>query len=285
MTLDLIGSGEGSREFDFSVDDFNALRALVHQVTGISLAESKRNLVYGRLSRRLRALGLTSFVAYRQLLESDPEGEEMVEFVNAITTNLTSFFRESHHFEYLRDTSLAPLTRAPPGHRFRIWSAGCSTGQEPYSIAMTVCDVLGENPRLDLKILATDLDSDVLNRARQGVYADDHLKGITPAQLSKFFATTPEGNEVKHSVARLITFKQLNLMHELPMRGPLDVIFCRNVVIYFDKDTQRRLFQRYARLQRPGGLLFIGHSESMFKVSDHYSLIGRTIYQRNEVKA
>jgi chemotaxis protein methyltransferase CheR len=274
---------DAPQEFAFSVDDFNALRALVHQVTGISLTENKRNLVYGRLSRRLRALQLSSFAEYRHLLESDPEGAEMVEFVNAITTNLTSFFRENHHFEYLREKCLAPLTNTKPGHRFRIWSAGCSTGEEPYSIAMSVYEVLGETPRIDLKILATDLDSDVLNRARNGVYRD--VKGISPTLLAKYFDTKEDQHVVKPVLSRLITFRQLNLMHELPMRGPLDVIFCRNVVIYFDKDTQRRLFQRYARLQRPGDLLFIGHSESMFKVSDHYSLIGRTIYQRNEVKA
>jgi chemotaxis protein methyltransferase CheR len=276
---------EEPREFAFSVEDFNALRALVHKVTGISLAENKRNLVYGRLSRRLRALRLGSFIEYRRLLESGPEGgAEMVEFVNAITTNLTSFFRENHHFEYLREKWLAPMTHAKPGQRFRIWSAGCSTGEEPYSIAMTVCEMLGESPRVDLRILATDLDSEVLRRAMSGVYSADHVKGISPPLLARYFATSEGKKVVRPALSRLITFKQLNLMHDLPMRGPLDVIFCRNVVIYFNKDTQRRLFQRYARLQRPGDLLFIGHSESMFKVSEAYSLIGRTIYQRNEVE-
>jgi chemotaxis protein methyltransferase CheR len=288
--------GDGTpREFALSDQDFNALRALVHQVTGISLAETKRNLVYGRLSRRLRALKLESFAQYRQLLESDPDGQEMIEFVNAITTNLTSFFRESHHFDYLRQHKLAPLANgAAP--RLRIWSAGCSTGEEPYSIAMTVCEALGDTPRLDLKILATDLDSDVLARARSGVYLADNLKGMSPVRVSRFFEPKKSDDDgggrtgaaryvVKPAVSRLITFKQLNLMHELPMHGPLDVIFCRNVVIYFDKDTQRRLFQRYARLQRPGDLLFIGHSESMFKVSEAYTLIGKTIYKRNEAGA
>ena len=284
VTKPVFAADDGPREFAFSVDDFNALRALVHRVTGISLAENKRNLVYGRLSRRLRALRLGSFAEYRQLLESNPDGDEMVEFVNAITTNLTSFFREDHHFEYLREKSLGPLTSAKPGHRFRIWSAGCSTGEEPYSIAMTVCATLGDSMRVDLKILATDLDSDVLSRAKSGVYSADHVKGISPTQLARYFDTNQGKHVVKPSVSRLITFKQLNLMHELPMRGPLDIIFCRNVIIYFDKDTQRSLFRRYARLQRPGDLLFIGHSESMFKVSDAYSLIGRTIYQRNGVE-
>jgi chemotaxis protein methyltransferase CheR len=287
------GAGGGPREFAFNAEDFNALRALVHQVTGISLAETKRNLVYGRLSRRLRALGLESFAEYRQLLVAEPDGLEMVEFCNAITTNLTSFFRESHHFEYLRQHRLTPLVNARPGHRFRIWSAGCSTGEEPYSIAMTACEALGRGAdhalRADLKILATDLDSNVLARARSGVYTADHIKGIDGTLLGKCFDARQEEGQpryvVKPAVSRLITFKQLNLMHDLPMRGPLDVIFCRNVVIYFDKDTQRRLFQRFARLQRPGDLLFIGHSESMFKVSEAYTLIGRTIYQRNEAGA
>jgi chemotaxis protein methyltransferase CheR len=281
-----LAADQATREFAFSDEDFTALRALVHRVTGISLSETKRNLVYGRLSRRLRALRLESFVQYRQLLESDPDGLEMVEFCNAITTNLTSFFRESHHFEYLRQNILAPLAQGRSGQRVRIWSAGCSTGEEPYSIAMTVCEALGDTPRIDVKILATDLDSNVLARAKSGKYSADQVKGIKSDRLSRFFdATDSSGTPsytVKPALSRLITFKQLNLMHELPMRGPLDVIFCRNVVIYFDKDTQRSLFQRFARLQRTVDHLFIGHSESMFKVSDAYTLIGKTIYKRND---
>jgi chemotaxis protein methyltransferase CheR len=286
MQTPLSAGEQGSREFAFSDEDFIALRALVHRITGISLSETKRNLVYGRLSRRLRALRLESFAQYRRLLESEPDGAEMVEFCNAITTNLTSFFRESHHFAYLRQQILAPLANARPGQRVRIWSAGCSTGEEPYSIAMTVCEALGENPRVDIKILATDLDSNVLARARSGTYSADHVKGIQNNQLTRFFDRVQDDGfasyVVKPVVSRLITFKQLNLMHELPMRGPLDVIFCRNVVIYFDKETQRQLFRRFARLQRTEDLLFIGHSESMFKVSDAYTLIGKTIYKRND---
>jgi len=283
------GGEEIGREFELSDADFDALRALVHQVTGISLAVNKRNLVYSRLSRRLRALKLHSFTQYRKLLEAGGNDQEMVEFVNAITTNLTSFFRESHHFDYLKQHVLLPFANGRPGQRLRVWSAGCSTGEEPYSIAMTICEALGDSPRGDLKILATDLDSDVLARARRGSYSTDNVKGMDPSRRARFFDEESESDPpryvVKPSLSRLITFKQLNLMHELPMRGPLDVIFCRNVVIYFDKDTQRKLFQRYARLQRPGDLLFIGHSESMFKVSDAYTLIGRTVYKRNEASA
>jgi chemotaxis protein methyltransferase CheR len=274
------------REFAFNTEDFNALRTLVHQTTGISLAESKRTLVYSRLARRLRALKLDSFAQYRQLLQSAPEGAEMVEFCNAITTNLTSFFRESHHFDYLRQHLLAPLASAPPRQRLRIWSAGCSTGEEPYSIAMTVYEALGEPVRADVRILATDLDSDVLAHAREGRYSQENVKDTATARVNRFFASDTGDDKypyaIKPAVAQLITFKQLNLMHDLPMRGPLDAIFCRNVVIYFDKPTQRALFQRFARLQRPGDLLFIGHSESLYKVSEDYTLIGRTIYKRNE---
>ena len=274
------------REFAFSDEDFNSLRTLVRKHTGISLSDSKRELVYGRLSRRLRALGLRSFRDYRNVLTADPVGQEMVEFCNAITTNLTSFFRESHHFDYLRDQVLAPLGSRPPGQRLRIWSAGCSTGEEPYSIAMTVRESLPQAARHDIKILATDLDSDVLSRGRKGVYAEDRVKGMSQARITTFFREQRAGGTsslaVTPDIRELITFNQLNLMHELPMRGPFDVIFCRNVVIYFDKDTQRDLFRRFAQLQRPGDVLFLGHSESMFKVSDAYTLVGRTIYRRNE---
>ena len=278
-------SDERSREFQFRDEDFNALRTLVRQLTGISLSEAKRELVYGRLSRRLRALRLQSFSAYRDLLANDPEGPEMVEFVNAITTNLTSFFREAHHFEHLREQVLLPMLKRGAVQRLRIWSAGCSTGEEPYSIAMTVREVMPEGARHDIKILATDLDSDVLSRARNGVYAEDRVRGLPAERRSRFFREYRDGNVLEYRVTpdlqELITFNQLNLMNPLPMKGPLDVIFCRNVVIYFDKDTQRDLFRRYAQLQRSGDMLFLGHSESMFKVSDDYTLVGRTIYRRN----
>lgn len=275
-------SANRSREFQFRDEDFNALRTLVRRLTGISLSEAKRELVYGRLARRLRALGLSSFSDYRDLLASNPEGPEMVEFVNAITTNLTSFFRESHHFDYLRDQVLLPMLKRGSGQRLRIWSAGCSTGEEPYSIAMTVREAVPEGSRHDIKILATDLDSDVLSRARNGVYAQDRVKGLSTERISRFCRENGPGKyKVAGDLGELITFNQLNLMNPLPMKGPLDVIFCRNVVIYFDKDTQRELFKRYAQLQRPGDILFLGHSESMFKVSDDYTLVGRTVYRRN----
>jgi chemotaxis protein methyltransferase CheR len=272
------------REFIFGDHDFQELRNLVKRVSGISLSDSKRELVYGRVSRRLRALGLDSFAAYRdRLAAGDPN--ELVEFCNALTTNLTSFFREPHHFDYLRDRLLLPrLADASSPRRIRIWSAACSTGEEPYSIAMTVCESIPDWRRWDIRILATDIDSQVLGHARAGVYTADRVRGIDPRRLHSYFKERRQGGEPGYQVApelaSLITFKHLNLMQPLPMSGPLDVIICRNVVIYFDKETQRDLFARMSQLQRPGDLLFIGHSESLFKVCDDYTLVGKTTYRR-----
>jgi chemotaxis protein methyltransferase CheR len=271
------------REFAFGEEDFQALRALVKSLTGIHLSEQKRELVYGRLTRRLRALQLRTFAEYRERLKND--GQEVAELCNAITTNLTSFFREPHHFNYLSEQVLAPLAAAVRGgRRLRIWSAGCSTGEEPYSIAMTLLESLPDAGSWDVRILATDLDSEVLQRARRGVYPAERTANVSPERLQRFFTERQEAGgpcrQIAPEVAALVTFKQLNLIHALPMKGPLDAIFCRNVVIYFDKDTQRELFARVARLQRPGDLLFLGHSESLFKVCDTYALIGKTIHRR-----
>jgi chemotaxis protein methyltransferase CheR len=273
------------REFVFSNEDFEALRRLVKELTGINLTDQKRELVYGRLARRLRALHLRTFAEYRDLLASDG-GKEISEFCNAITTNLTSFFRESHHFDYLREHVLQARAASRAGsRRLRIWSAGCSTGEEPYSLAMTVLETLPDLRTWDIKILATDLDSDVLAKAQRGTYATDRVRPLGPQRLSRFFVERRGKDgpvyEVAPELTSLITFRQLNLIHSLPMKGPLDVIFCRNVVIYFDKDTQRELFARVSHLQRAGDLLFLGHSESLFKVSESYTPIGKTIYRRS----
>jgi chemotaxis protein methyltransferase CheR len=271
------------REFEFGNEDFEALRKLVKQITGINLSDQKRELVYGRLARRLRALQLQSFAQYRDVLAQDG-GREIVQFCNAITTNLTAFFREPHHFDYLREQVLAPMANSAVTRRLRIWSAGCSSGEEPYSLAMTILEALPDVRRWDVRILATDLDSDVLERGRRGVYAEERLKNLAAQRRSRFFLERRARDGLYYEAApelkSLITFKQLNLMHPLPMRGPLDAVFCRNVVIYFDKDTQRELFARVAQLQSPGNLLFLGHSESLFKVSEQYALIGKTVYRR-----
>jgi chemotaxis protein methyltransferase CheR len=172
------------------------------------------------------------------------------------------------------------------GKRLRIWSAGCSSGEEPYSTVMTIQESVPDWQQHDVRVLATDLDSEVLARARRGVYAEDRVRALPQKRLATFFREQKEAEPKRYRIipelAELITFKQLNLMHELPMRGPIDVIFCRNVVIYFDKDTRRELFRRFALLQRPGDVLFLGHSESMFNICDAYTLVGRTIYRRNE---
>ncbi len=276
-------TGNRLREFAFHDEDFHELRALVKSLTGINLGEQKRELVYSRLARRLRALQLRSFAEYRELLGRD--ARELTELCNAITTNLTAFFREPHHFQYLRDQWLIPLAAARSGtRRLRIWSAACSSGEEAYSIAMTVAETLTDPAHWDVRILATDLDSEMLARARLGIYAPERLHGVSPPRLQRFFIEHREGGVVSQriapEVAALVAFKQLNLVRALPMKGPLDAVFCRNVVIYFDKDTQRDLFARIARLQRPGDLLFLGHSESLFRVSESYALIGKSIYRR-----
>jgi chemotaxis protein methyltransferase CheR len=270
------------REFDFSDDDFRALTKLAYEHAGISLSDSKRNLVYSRLSRRLRMLKMGTFREYRDYLLN--EAGEIENFINSISTNHTKFFREDHHFEHFRARVAVPYAQSASQAGMRVWSAGCSSGEEPYSLAMTILEVLPDVHRWDVRILATDLDSDVLERGRRGVYTEDRLKNLTLQRRTRFFRERREREGLCYEVApelkSLITFKQLNLMHALPMRGPLDAIFCRNVVIYFDKDTQRDLFSRVAQLQSSGNLLFLGHSESLFKVSEQYALIGKTVYRR-----
>jgi chemotaxis protein methyltransferase CheR len=277
-----LSEAQREREFAFDDEDFDALRVLVKKHTGIHLTDQKRELVYSRIARRLRALNLATFRDYRHLLTSQ-RGAELAEFCNAITTNLTSFFREPHHFDYLRERLRSIAADPHASRRFRIWSAGCSTGEEPYTIAMASFEALGDLTPWDLRILATDIDSDVLKKAQRGAYSYDRLKGLDSQRRARFFhedaATIADGLVVNDELRNRITFRQLNLMDPLPMKGPLDVIFCRNVVIYFDKDTQRDLFARYAELQRPGDLLFVGHSENLATVSA-YELIGKTVHRR-----
>ncbi len=274
------------REFGFTDADFNSLRRLARELAGISLSDAKRELVYGRVSRRLRELRLTSFADYRALL-AGPEGQaEIGEFMNAVTTNLTAFFREKHHFEYLREHFLEPRAAQPNGvRRIRIWCAAASTGEEPYSIAISVAEAIPDWQRWDIRILATDLDTNVLRHAAAGLYTEDRVRDMPRALVTRYFTRIGEGGavrlKVKPELAQMVTLRQLNLIHELPMRGPLDAIFCRNVIIYFDKDTQRDLFARMAPLQRNGDLLFLGHSETLFKVSEDWRLVGKTVYRRD----
>ena len=270
------------REFELGDAEFETIRRLVGERTGIVLSDAKRDMVYGRLARRLRALGLRSFRDYLEHLQAGDD-EEMVAFTNALTTNLTAFFREPHHFEYLQQTLLPALLQHKQGNRrLRIWSAGCSTGEEPYSIAMVVRETVPED--WDVKILATDLDSDVVRHAREGIYRAERVEGLSRERLRRWVR---RGRGDKAGLVRmapalrqLITFKTLNLMEPWPMRGPFDFIFCRNVVIYFSKDTQRVLFDRFADLLPADGHLFIGHSESLHRVTDRFRLLGQTIYRK-----
>jgi chemotaxis protein methyltransferase CheR len=275
----------GAADFVLTDKQFNRIRQMVREHTGIALSDAKRQLVYGRLSRRLRALKLQTFGEYIELLDRGVPAE-LEEFINAITTNLTSFFREPHHFEYLASDVLPQIVSRDSGaRRVRIWCCAASTGEEPYSIAMVLREAAPLLSRYDVKLLATDLDSAVLATASGGVYNADRLKSVSGTRASRFFrkgSGAQAGNfRVQDELRNLITFKQLNLMQEWPVRGPFDAIFCRNVIIYFDKDTQRALFERMAALQRPGDILFLGHSESLYRVSDKYDLVGRTIYRRN----
>ena len=276
----------GIADYELTDSQFHRIRALVREHTGIALSDAKRQLVYGRLSRRLRALKLDSFGEYIQLLEQGVAAE-LEEFTNAITTNLTSFFREPHHFEYLASDVLPQIVARDDGaRRARIWCCAASTGEEPYSIGMVLREAATLLSGFDIKVLATDLDSAVLATAASGIYNAERLTSVGNSRASRFFQKGTGAHagkfRVQHELRNLITFKQLNLMHEWPMRGPFDAIFCRNVIIYFDKDTQRKLFERMAALQRPGDILFLGHSESLYRVSDKYELIGRTIYRRND---
>jgi len=273
------------REFEFTDRDFAYLREIVTGHSGISLGEQKRQLVYGRLTRRLRQLRLDSFEQYCAYVEQHLE-EELGELINAITTNLTSFFRENHHFEHLAGSALPEtMARNTGSRRLRLWSAGCSTGEEPYSIAMTVSETLESSlSGWDARILATDIDSQVVARAQAGVYPQDRIEGISTSRQRRWFrrGTGPNSGKARVSgdLQELIAFRQLNLLKDWPMRGPFDIIFCRNVVIYFDKEIQKRLFDRYADMLVPNGYLYVGHSESLHRISDRFKLIGKTIYQR-----
>lgn len=279
-----VSAGAAARTYDFTDADFNCLRRLVWTHTGISLSEHKRDLVYGRLSKRLRVHGLSRFKDYCALLESDA-GEELEHFTNAITTNLTSFFREGHHFEYLaREVVPMLLERYRENRRLRFWSAGCSTGEEPYSLAITLREAIPDINNRDVRILATDLDSRVVQSAMEGIYPQQRVEGMDRQRVKRWFRRGTGGHEGKvrmsQELRQLITFRQLNLMHDWPMRGLFDVIFCRNVVIYFDKPTQKILFERFAEVMQPASHLFVGHSESLHKVTDRFDLIGKTIYRK-----
>lgn len=272
---------DDGREFEFSDADFVAIAELAHEQAGIVLARSKRNLVYSRVSRRLRALGLNSFRQYRDLLASGSPGE-LEAFVNAISTNLTKFFRESHHFDHFGADVLAPFAKAKSGSgRLRIWSAGCSTGEEPYTLALLINSVLAKRSGgQDVRVLATDIDTEVLKRASEAIYPRDALEAL-PSQYRDAWRDEEQGKGAfKSELRELITFGRLNLLQDWPIRGPFDAIFCRNVMIYFDQPTKTRLVDRFIGHIKIGGFLYIGHSESLVGSHSQLKAVGRTIYQR-----
>ncbi len=274
------------REFDFTDADFEKIRVFVKDETGIKLSEGKKNMVYGRLSRRLRQVGLSKFSEYFDLVSGNKDKDERGQFINAITTNLTSFFREEHHFDFLKNDVVPRLmAENAVSKKIRIWSAGCSTGEEPYSIAIALYESIPNIDKWDIKILATDLDTNVLAHGERGIYDIERISALSKTRKSTWFLKGKGGNsgsvKVDPRLQCLITFRQLNLMGAWPMKGLFDFMFCRNVVIYFDKDTQRVLFDRYANLLTPTSNLFMGHSESMHNVCDRFGLIGNTIYKKN----
>ncbi|MDH4451258.1 MAG: CheR family methyltransferase [Rhodoferax sp.] len=266
------------REFAWTQSDFAHVQKLIYQRAGISLHDGKHAMVYSRLSRRLRETGHQSFHAYLRWLEAG-EGSEWQEFVNALTTNLTSFFRESHHFHILADY----LRNHTFGQGCKIWCSAASTGEEPYSIAMTAMEAL-DSARA-FSIVASDIDSKVLHTAAQGVYRTESLKGLDQARLQRFFLRGRAGNagmvRVKPELRATIDFQMVNLIRDdWPFREPFDVVFCRNVMIYFDSATQRRVLERIHRVLKPGGLLFVGHAENFSESRDLFVLQGKTVYER-----
>jgi len=275
-------------EFTISDQEFQLIQRLVREQTGIALSEHKRSLVTSRLGKRLRALGLVSFGAYYDYVIGTNNGAELEQFVNAITTNKTDFFRERVHFDFLADTVIPALkARAPRtgDRRIRIWSAGCSTGEEPYTLALTLCEQLGSLLTWDARILASDIDTNVLAHAMAGVYAQDRVAEISAPLLHRYFLKGSGENAGQVKVGRelqsLVTFRRINLLEEpWPIRATFDCIFCRNVIIYFDKPTQARLMIRFADLLRDDGYLFLGHSETLHGVCDRFVFLRNTIYQK-----
>ncbi|MGB3392251.1 MAG: CheR family methyltransferase [Stenotrophomonas sp.] len=268
-----------SRDFEFTDRDFRRVCELIHQRAGIALAPAKRDMVYGRLSRRLRALGMQTFQEYLDKLERD-NGNEWEAFTNALTTNLTSFFREPHHFDKLREELQGRAHRAP----LQIWSCAASTGEEPYSLAITACETFGTLTP-PVRIMATDVDTQVLATGAQGVYALDRISGLDPAIKRRYFqrGTGPNAGKcrVVPALRRLIEFRQLNLLSpRYDVGGPYDALFCRNVMIYFDKPTQRAILSRLVQHMGDDGLLYTGHSENYLHAVDLIQPCGRTLYRR-----
>ena len=268
--------GLREREFELTAADFERIRKLIHQHAGIALSPAKQDMVYSRLARRLRACGDTTFAQYLARLERDRG--EWETFVNSLTTNLTSFFREAHHFDILAGHLKGIAEKRP----LRIWCSAASTGEEPYSLAITACEAFDSlNP--PVQIVASDIDTSVLAHGEAGLYREDRVERLSAERRRRFFTagTQPGTVSVRPELRRLITFRRINLLDPVwAVQGPLDAIFCRNVMIYFDKPTQHAILKRFVPLLRPEGLLFAGHSESFMHAAELFRSRGRTVYQR-----
>lgn len=276
-TRSLPGRDASDREFAFSTVDFERIRKLIYQHAGISLSPVKQDMVYSRLARRLRATGKGSFAEYLDALEKHG-GDEWERFVNSLTTNLTSFFREPHHFPIFAD-HLRKLGNKRP---IRIWCSAASTGEEPYSIAITVAETFGNNAS-HVSIVASDLDTNVLATAQKGVYPIERVDKLSPERLRQFFLKGTGSQEgfvsVRPELKKMIEFHRINLLEpNWPVKGPVDVMFCRNVMIYFDKPTQYKILSRFAPMLQPDGLMFAGHSESFLHAADLFKSLGKTVY-------
>ena len=274
-----------SGEYPLTRRDLADIAAMIYADAGIYLNDTKASLVYSRLSKHIRTLGLSGFKDYCALVSSEQGAAARREMLSHLTTNFTRFFRENHHFDHLRDEVLPGLiARAKSGGRARIWSAACSDGQEPYSIALTVLGLFPNAADYDFKILATDIDPKILAQARAGLYDDGALETVSPAMRKQWFQEVDAGGRRKHQISdkvkRLITFNELNLMAQWPFKGGFDVIFCRNVVIYFDEPTQVKIWSRFAGLLPQGGHLYIGHSERVSgEAKEQFDNTGITTYK------
>jgi chemotaxis protein methyltransferase CheR len=269
---------EVERDFEFTSGDFSRIRDLIHRRAGISLSDHKRDMAYSRLARRLRACGFDTFRQYLDRLETNEDNAEWEAFVNALTTNLTAFFRESHHFPILSDFA---KRRSQP---FSVWCSAASTGEEPYSIAMTLVEALGDHAARQCTVFASDIDSQVLGRADAGVYSLDQVKALPTERLKRFFLKGTGAHaglvKVRPELRAMVNFGRVNLTDaRYDVKGPFDVIFCRNVMIYFDKPTQGQVLSRFEPLMKPGALLFAGHSENFTYVSQAFRLRGQTVYE------
>ena len=252
-------------EFVLTGEDFARIARMVHEMAGIHLTDSKATLVYARLTKRLRALGLQSFRDYCALVQEERGADERAKMLAALTTNVTRFFREPHHFDHLRSSVLPRLLEsARHGGRVRLWSAGCSTGQEPYTIALTILELMPEAGNYDIRILASDVDTEVLEQARAATYSANALDGVPSAIRGKWFRNDGRGQfQLAPQVTELVALRELNLIGPWPMKNTFQVIFCRNVTIYFDQQTRDRVWARFAQQLAPGGYLYIGHSERL----------------------